>query len=90
MPASTAAGTATRTASAQDSPNASAISPTASGPSPPASAAALLSVTATGLRPGRLPYSRACSSGYHGAVTALSMARITSLATGPAASRKPG
>src|SRR3984885_12284681 len=80
----------TSTASAHGNPNAPAISPTVNGPSPPASAAALLSVTATELRPGRLPYSRACRIGYHGAVAALSTARMSSLATGPGTSRKPG
>src|SRR5580704_11030166 len=55
----TATGTTTRPVSAQLSPNPCATSPTASGPRPPASPAALLNVTATELRPGRLPYSRA-------------------------------
>src|SRR6516165_3078718 len=64
--------------------------PTASGPSPPASPAALLSVTATELRPGRLPYRRACSSGYHGAVAALSAATIASLPAVHGTSRNPG
>src|SRR6266851_6257703 len=62
----TATGTTTSPASAPLSPNPPATSPTASGPSPPASPAALLSVTATELLPGRLPYSRAWSTGYHG------------------------
>src|SRR2546425_4028024 len=64
----TTTGTTSRPVSAQLSPNPCAITPTASGPRPPASPAALLSVTAAELRPGRLPYSRACSRGYHGAV----------------------
>jgi hypothetical protein len=52
-------GTTARSPSAQGSPARSAMIPTASGPSPPTSPAALLSVTATELRPGRLPYRRA-------------------------------
>src|SRR6185295_10876022 len=87
---STATGTSTRPASAQLSPNPCATSPTASGPRPPASPAALLSVTATELRPGRLPYSRAWSTGYHGAVAALSAASTASFGTTPETSRKAG
>jgi hypothetical protein len=83
-------GTAARPASAHGKPNAPAANPTASGPIPAAIPAAVLSVTATELRPGRLPYRRACSSGYHGAVAALSTARITSLGAMPGTSRKPG
>jgi hypothetical protein len=47
-------GANARQASAAGSPDAPAISPAAGGPRPPASPAALLSVTATWLRPGRL------------------------------------
>src|SRR5204862_3350658 len=87
---STAAGTTASPASAQLSPSPCAASPTASGPRPPASPAALLSVTATELRPGRLPYSRAWSTGYQAAVAALSPASAASLGTTPGTSRNPG
>ena len=90
IPISRPAGASARPASAQASPKRSARNPTASGPAPPASPAALLSVTATPLRPGRLPYRLACSTGYQGAVAMLSAARIASLGQNPGTSRKPG
>ena len=75
---------------AQVSPTSWASNPTTSGPAAPASDAALLSDTARPLRPGRLEYSSAISTGYHGAVAMLRAASAMSFGAMPGTSRKTG
>src|SRR5262249_34502100 len=88
--ASRQSGAPASTASAQPSPAWAARNPTASGPNPATRPDALSRDTATPLRPGRLPYSSAWSTGYQAAVTRLSAPSTATLGQKPGTSRNAG